>query len=70
MPDVVPVEVCPTCGEAPLAKHHHCNGKPPRPRHPRLAIRLDDPASAARSIAKHMEAGKIAELIRMLEEGG
>ena len=68
LPDVVPVEVCPTCGEAPLAKHHRCNGKPSRPRHPRLAIRLDDPASAARSIRRHMTGDNIAALLLELSD--
>jgi hypothetical protein len=68
LPAVVPVEVCPTCGEAPLAKHHRCNGRPPRPRRPRLAIRLDDPASAARSIRRHMTGDNIKALLAELED--
>ena len=63
LPTVVPVEVCPDCGKAPLAKHHRCNGKPPRPRRPRLAIRLDDPHSAARSIRRHMTKDNIKALL-------
>lgn len=45
---------CPHCGAPPNA-HRHCperaNGYRPRPR---IAISLTDPASAARSIEKHM----------------
>ena len=65
---LVPVEVCPDCGKAPLARHHCCNGKPHKPRPPRLAIRLDDPHSAARSIRRHMTTDQIAALVRALEE--
>jgi hypothetical protein len=39
-----------------------------KPRPPRLAIRLDDPHSAARSIKRHMTGDQIAALVAALEE--
>jgi ribosomal protein L32 len=68
LPALTLVEVCPNCGKAPIAKHHCCNGKPHKPRPPRLAIRLDDPHSAARSIRRHMTTDQIAALVAALEE--
>lgn len=41
----------------------------PRPRPPRIAIRLDNPESAARSIMKHMGSGLIGDLVNLLKEG-
>lgn len=40
----------------------------PKPRTPRIAIRLDDPASAARSIKTHMDAETISTLKNLLED--
>jgi len=62
-----PAPACLRCGKVPLAKHHRCNGKPHRPRHPRLAIRLDDPHSAARSILKHMPPAQLNKLVELLK---
>jgi hypothetical protein len=41
----------------------------PRPRPPRIAIRLDNPESAARSIRTHMDPEVMDELIALLKEG-
>lgn len=40
--------------------------KPRRPRPPRIAIRLDDPASAARSILAHMPPDIVSRLVESL----
>ena len=60
-----PVEICEECGKI-LSKYHKCKSGP---RPPRIAIRLDDPESAARSIQKHMEPENISELVRLLTDG-
>ena len=41
----------------------------PKPRPPRISIRLDNPESAARSIKGHMEPDLIGELIELLMKG-
>jgi len=51
-------DICPT--ETPV---RIIVQKPPRPRRPRLAIRLDDPHSAARSIRRHMTKDNIKALL-------
>ena len=50
----------------PIPKKWYVNFGLPKPRPPRIAIRLDDPGSAARSIEKHMEPEVIGELIELL----
>ena len=57
------VPVCEKCGKI-LSKYHKCKSDP---RPPRIAIRLDDPESAARSIQKHMAPDVIGELIELLK---
>ena len=55
------------CGKK-IPKRWHKRLRYPPPRPPRIAIRLDNPESAARSIQKHMEPDLIAELIKLLED--
>jgi hypothetical protein len=54
------VEACLSCGQAHVTKRCTQNSKP---RPPRIAIRLDNPESAARSIINNMEEDKIKELL-------
>ena len=62
---IAPAPVCPKCGHVHVSRR--CtNGN--RKNKPRIAIRLDSPKSAARSIIKHMDAERIAELIDLLTE--
>ena len=65
LPDKEKVEVCRSCGVAHTTKH--CTSSNHRPRPPRIAIRLDNPESAARSIENHMEQGEIDQLIELLK---
>ena len=51
----------------PKKWHEKLNYPPPRP--PRIAIRLDNPESAARSIEKHMEPEIVRKLRRLLSDG-
>jgi hypothetical protein len=53
------------CGKL-IPKKWHEQLRYPKPRPPRISIRLDNPESAARSIQKHMEAGVVAEMIGLL----
>src|SRR3990167_1739821 len=62
---IAPAPVCPKCGHVHVSRR--CtNGN--RKNKPRIAIRLDSPKSAARSIIKHMNTERIAELIDLLTE--
>lgn len=63
LPPKEKVETCKECGKVHIKKHPRKSK-----RKPRVAIRLDNPASAARSIKGHMERGKIEELVRLLDE--
>ena len=60
-----PAPACPNCGDVHTKKTCPMQYKP---RPPRLAIRLDDPRSAARSIRRHMTKDQIAALVAALEE--
>ena len=60
------VEICSGCGKV-LTPYHRCHTN--NKLRNRIAIRLDNPESAARSIEKHMEPGKIEQLIGLLREG-
>jgi len=60
-----PAPACPNCGDVHTKKTCPAQHKPCPPR---LAIRLDDPHSAARSIRRHMTTDQIAALVRALEE--
>lgn len=53
-------------GKIPKKWHEKLRYPPPRP--PRIAIRLDNPESAARSIQNNMDPGVIGELIELLQE--
>lgn len=64
LPDKQAVEVC-HCGVAHTTKR--CTSSNHRPRPPRIAIRLDNPESAARSIQKHMDPELMAELVELLK---
>ena len=55
------------CGK-PIPKKWHEQLRYPPPRPPRIAIRLDNPESAARSIKGHMEAGVVEDLVDLLKE--
>lgn len=59
------VPICEECGKT-LTKYHKCKS---RPRPPRIAIRLDNPESAVRSIERHMAPENIDQLIELLQEG-
>ena len=52
-----------------IPKRWHEQLRYPKPRPPRIAIRLDNPESAARSIEKHMEPEIVGQLIGLLQEG-
>lgn len=68
----VPAPLCAVHGivhcydcETQIVKPAH---KPkPKPRQPRISIRLDDPDSAARTILSHMRAGAVTELVKRLD---
>ena len=62
MPELQLLPICPDCNKQ-MTDNHKCKAIRP----PRLSIRLDDPQSAAKSIAKHMYPEAIAELIELLE---
>jgi hypothetical protein len=64
MPKLREMPICDKC-DRPMGENHKCGIKRP----PRIAIRLDDPESAARSIWRHMEPELIADLINLLEHG-
>ena len=66
LPPMDKVPVCRTCGIVHTTKR--CIGTNHRPRPPRIAIRLDNPESAVRSIKGHMDSEVIAELIEILQE--
>ncbi len=67
LPNKQAVEVCPSCGIAHTTKRcTSTNGSKPRP--PRIAIRTDNPDSAAASIKGHMDQEKVSELIELLQE--
>jgi hypothetical protein len=55
------------CGKK-IPKRWHKRLRYPPPRPPRISIRLDNPESAAKSIAKHMELVVMDELIDKLIE--
>jgi hypothetical protein len=65
LPDKEAVEMCPECGKV-LTPYHRCGSNH---RIPRIAIRLDNSESAARSIIKHMDPGVVTELVELLQEG-
>ena len=56
------------CGK-PIPRKWHEQLRYPPPRPPRIAIRLDNPESAARSIKGHMDRRVMAEMIALLKEG-
>jgi hypothetical protein len=60
------IEACLNCGMVHTTKRCTSNNSKPRP--PRIAIRLDNPDSAARSIINNMGAGEREELIEILLE--
>ena len=60
------VLACAKCGVAHVTKR--CTNGNGKPRPPRIAIRLDNPDSAARSIMRNMGAGERDELIEILME--
>lgn len=62
LPDKQAVQVCKECGEVHIKKHPRKYKK-----RNRIAIRLDNPESAVRSIKGHMEQGKIDQLIELLK---
>lgn len=61
------IEACLKCGVVHTTKR--CTSSNPRPRPPRIAIRLDNPESAARSIKGHMDPEVVTELVELLREG-
>ena len=56
------VEICAECGRIKTKYHRHDYTRPPR-----IAIRLDNPESAANSILKHMDAELVGVLRRALD---
>ena len=64
LPDKEAVEICPKCGKV-LTLYHRCGSNH---RIPRLAIRLDNPESAALSIQNNMDPDMMAELIDLLQD--
>ena len=65
LPDKEAVEMCPECGKV-LTLYHRCGSN--NHRVPRIAIRLDNPGSAAASIKGYMDQAVIRELRELLEE--
>jgi hypothetical protein len=73
LPRMKEVEVCEEHG---VVHEYDCGSqvvkpKPKRahrPRPPRIAIRLDNPRSAAASVLNNMDEDKVKELVRLLEE--
>ena len=66
LPVLVPAPVCLKCGQVHVAKKcmaNNGNGRRPR----RVAIRVDNPESAARTIEKHFGKAFITELIELLD---
>ncbi len=59
------VEVCTKCGVAHITKR--CTNSNGKSRPPRIAIRLDNPDSAAASIKGHMDRDRINELVELLK---
>ena len=57
--------ICSKCGQVHITKR--CNQSSRNRRPPRVAIRLDNPESAAQSITRYMDTSKIDELIDLLE---
>ena len=51
----------------PIPKKWYGHFGLPRPRPPRIAIRLDSPESAAKSIQKHMDLEVLTRLIELLK---
>ena len=66
LPKLVTRSACHTCGEDHTTKRCTNNNHKPRP--PRIAIRLDNPGSAAASIINNMDQVAIRELRELLEE--
>jgi len=64
LPALVPTPPCPKCGEIHLPKRCPKSNGNKRPR--RVAIRVDDPISAAASIKRHLPQDIIDELIGLL----
>ena len=66
LPSLVPAPVCLKCGQVHVTKKCTANnGNGHRPR--RVAIRIDNPESAARTIEKHFGKAFICELIELLD---
>lgn len=63
MPELQLLPICPDCGKQ-MTENHKCKAKRP----PRIAIRLDNPGSAARSIESHMARNEIKILSEYLSE--
>ncbi len=63
LPEKQAVEVCEECGEIHFKKHPKKVTRPPR-----IAIRLDNPESAAASIKGHMDQAAIRELRELIKE--
>jgi hypothetical protein len=64
LPQLKEVTLCEKCGKI-KSKYHECE---PSTRPPRIAIRLDNPMSAAKSIQGRMEPKLIKELVRLLDD--
>lgn len=66
LPALIPSPACPKCGVVHIAKTcpEARNGKPKPPR--RVAIRCDNPASAAQTIIKNLEPSKAVTLAAIL----
>jgi len=66
LPLLVPAPACLKCGQVHVTKKcmaNNGNGRRPR----RVAIRVDNPESAARTIEKHFGKAFISELIELLD---
>ena len=63
---IPPGTLCSIYHGVPIPKKWYKHFGLPRPRPPRIAIRLDNPESAARSIMKNMDQEVIGELIELL----
>ena|SRR3990167_5569303 len=66
LPALAPAPVCLKCGNVHVTKKCMANnGNGHRPR--RVAIRIDNPESAARTIEKHFGKAFVSELIELLD---
>lgn len=66
LPVLLPVPVCLSCGQVHIRKGCPAQQNGRRPHRPRIAIAVDDPASAARSIRRYLPPDRVRELVGLL----